>query len=274
MTDHETTACAAVIDIINRRSGKFYQIASRPDKQNRNSRDIDFIITVDEGPDIAVEHTTLDSFNNQRGLGQMVVQFIGRVEQQFCQFLPANTYYKLTLPSNFIRDTSKREQRDAISQLLEWMPKIINTLSPHGRQVSIDLVDGRFKAWLERGGTHPRLNGRLLPGQIAPTNLEEQRIERLDRAMKDKLPKLAPYSKTGYETLLILDDTDYALSNSRLIEEATLYLRSNHLSLLPDHIYQLTTFKDEIVEGWVLKERGLWAEQILNRGPFYDFMKP
>ena len=273
MCDHEIFTCHAVIDIIERRSGNLYKIIRRPDKENRDSKDIDFILTTTEGPDIAVEHTTLDSFENQRGLGHIAVKYIQAVEKEIMPYMHTDTYYYLTMPSHFISNTSKNEQRSVLSELLTWIPDVIESLQPHGHQISRDLLHGRYRFWFGRGGTHPKLNGKLLAGQIAPNNMEEQRLNRIDRAMSDKLNKLAPYKLKGYETLLILDDTDYALSNSMLVEENVLSLHSKYEYCLSNHIYQLTSFKDEIVEAWMLKENELWTDKIPNRGPFYKFKK-
>ena len=101
--------------------------------------------------------------------------------------------------------------------------------------------------------------------------MEEQRINRIDRAMSDKLQKLTPYQLKGYETLLILDDTDYALSDSMTVEETVIALRGKYKCCLSNHIYLLTSFKDDIVEAWLLKEQERWTNEIFNRGPFYEF---
>ena len=184
-----------------------------------------------------------------------------------------DTYYYLTIPSNFVSSTSKKEQRDVLSELMIWIPDVIESLKPHGRQISRELLDSRYKFLFGRGGTHPKLNGKLLPRQIPPDNIEEQRINRIDRAMSDKLQKLTPYQLKGYETLLILDDTDYALSDSMTVEETVIALRGKYKCSLSNHIYQLTSFKDDIAEAWLIKEQEIWTNKISNRGPFYEFTK-
>jgi len=273
MLDHETIACNAVINVIKRRIGKQYRIFSRPDTENRDSKDIDFILTATDGPDIAVEHTTLDSFENQRGLGHMAVKYIKNVETKIKPYMQKDTYYYLWMPSHFVNSTSKKEQRDVLSELLTWIPDVIESLKPHGRKISREILDRRYKFWFGRGGTHPKLNGTLLPGIIAPDNMEEQRINRIYRAMSDKLQKLFPYKLKRYETLLILDDTDFSLSNSMTVEETVINVREKYKGCLSNYIYQLTSFKDDIVEAWLLKEQEKWANEISNRGPFYEFNK-
>ena len=271
MDDHENVAIAAVIEIIKRRTARSYWIECRPDEKNRNSKDIDFILSSEQGPNLAVEHTTVESFDNQRGFGQLVVQFVGRIEEQFRPFLLPDTYHYLTIPTDFVPRTTKSEQQRAISQIVTWMQNVMHELEPHGKRVSLDLMDGQFRVWFGRGGNHVKLNGRLHPRQMAPPNLEEQRPIRLKRALSDKLPKLLKYKTVGYETLLVLDDVDMALSNNVLVEETITDLCSRHSFDPPDHIYQLTSFGDEIVEGWIIKERDSWGRRIQNPGPFYEF---
>lgn len=128
MFDHETIACHAVIDVIKRRTGNLYRICSRPDIENRDSKDIDFILTATDGPNIAVEHTTLDSFENQRGLGHMAVKYIQNVEKQIKPYMQTDTCYYLTIPSHFVSSTSKKEQRNVLSELITWIPDVIESL--------------------------------------------------------------------------------------------------------------------------------------------------
>lgn len=244
-------------------------VEQRPDRDNRNNKDIDFVLYCEGQPRIAVEHTSIESFEGQRTFGQIHLQFTEKIVQLLD--VPGNTYYKLCCPTEMYEDLEKKD-RDALAQTIaEWASHNMKLLKPHGRMNSLQLMNGKYTIWLGQGSNYPPLNGKVLPALMAPKEMDESRKQRIDRALSDKLPKLQPYKQKGMLTFLILEDWDISLSNADLIKNLLLRIKQNYIDQLPYGILQVTSYQNEIIEAWLVKEDAKWSSRISNRGPFYDF---
>lgn len=269
MSEIEETCRNALLFVIWKRRHFLYVIADRPDEQNRGKKDIDFVLQSAGHPGIAVEHTSIESFEGQRRVGFIHADFTKHVEQLVA--VPPDTYLKLACPTEMHVQLSKRERDRLVPSVAAWVTQTVPLLKPHGRSLPLTIAGGKFTIWIGQGGSHPQLNGKLLAALMAPKNLDESREQRLERALLEKLPKLLRYDEQGMLTYLILEDWDISLSNSMIVKDVLLKLRRKHADLLPYGILQVTSYRDKIVEAWLVKEGEKWSSRIYNRGPFYEF---
>ena len=273
--DHEARACEAVIEIIRRRSRQRYRIESRPDKENRGSQDIDFILSSkDVATKFAVEHTTLESFENQRTDSHMIDSFVERLKKECEGHVRPYTFYLLHIPTDMVRRTKGKQQERIIDELLTWIPTVMDDMDPYkNRWASIETFGHRI--WLSMRNSY-HFSRILVPAQIVPYDEDSQRrVARVDRALADKLPKLHDYKTAGYDTILILE-APWAdiLSNSTLVAESTMRASVGHEHHLPDYIYQVSSFVDRIDEGWVLKDHAQWRKDVPENGPYRNLAQP
>lgn len=272
MSGIEELSCDALRYVIWRRKHFLYAVESRPDKKNRNSKDIDFVLDCQGRPKVAVEHTSIESFEDQRKTGSRHADFTKKVSQLVQ--VPQDSYYKLACPAEMYIELSKRERDDLVPQVAALVSQNLRLLRPHGRSNPFQILSGRFTLWIGKGGDYQEFNGKLLAALIAPKGLEEGRGARISRALFEKLPKLVPYAKQGMLTYLVLEDWDIGISNSMLVKNVLLKMKRKYSDQLPYGILQLTSYRDRIVEAWLVKEGSRWSSRISNRGPFYDFLLP
>jgi hypothetical protein len=269
MADYEQVACDALRSILLVRKKVLYFVDKRPDRENRNSKDIDFVLSCQGKPHVAVEHTSLESFEGQREIAAIHFAFVNEISKRLS--LPQDTYFKLACPIEMYRHLPRKRRQLYETKIVQWITSSIHLLKPHGRMIQLPIENGKYILWLGRGGSHQNLNGRLLPSMVAPTNLDTERNQRIDRALNAKLPKLLPYQQKGFLTYLLLEDWDISLSNSQLVKNGVLKLKKKYSNILPYSIIQMTSYNDHIVEAWIVKENKKWASRIYKHGPLYEF---
>ena len=243
MKDNEEIACNALRSVLLVRGGTFYTIERRPDKENSNSKDIDFVMGCPGQPRIAVEHTSIESFEGQLSIGFMHADFVNEIARQIN--IPSSTYYKLNIPVEMYIEAARKDRDSLITTIANWINFSMPNLKPHGRQTKIDVLGGKYAIWLGQGGSHPNLDGKLIPSLIAPKELESARKERIARALSSKLPKLIPYGTNGMLTFLLLEDWDISLSNSQIIKDVVLKVRREYREAMPYAMVQVTSVSGE-----------------------------
>jgi hypothetical protein len=94
------------------------------------------------------------------------------------------------------------------------------------------------------------LDGRFFLRPIAPANLEQQRVARLQTAYQRKSPKLAKWKQdSGARTVLVLEEDDLWLTNHFGVAEALVPAEATTPDA-PDEIFLVSTGVDQT--WWVV----------------------
>jgi hypothetical protein len=65
-----------------------------------------------------------------------------------------------------------------------------------------------------------------VPGISVPSDIERERLKTVSESLAEKLPKIHRYRKSGYTTILALEDVDIALSNATAVERVVISIKS------------------------------------------------
>ena len=148
--------------------------------------------------------------------------------------------------------------REAQSALIKWIEanaRRIPVAQRYGRHANAPLgesaSDVPFRFSLHRTispASDSPLRGRFFLGPIAPANLEEQRVARLQTACVRKYPKLAKWKRdSGARTVLVLEEDDLSLTNHFRVADAL------------DRAEETTPDAPEEVYMVALTEHGGWS---------------
>jgi hypothetical protein len=264
----EDNIVKALIKIILRREGVCFKIGSEPEKVNRLTKDIEVVLVYDNRR-IAVEHTRIESFTNQISNVHRLNQVRTRIEKELKGRVPDDRYFVLTLPTEYLCSLRKSDIDKQASTIVTWVEQESRNLGEK-LTAKLTLPDADQDVWLQCRWSHKELNGNVITGLLAPKNLDQKRSERYEKIFSDKLPKLHRYEERQYETVLVIEDIDIALSNPVIAGELLQQIARHHKSIMPMSIYYFSTNKKHIYDAWVIKEGDKWLESVANRGPFYD----
>jgi hypothetical protein len=253
---NEQNACEAFITILKSLTDIEYVESESPDEVNRSTPDVDFILVSrgDEDDKIAVEHTTVESFDGQRKYAKEWSKIVCSVNAGCRERIPHDRYYFLAAPPKIVDSLVRESRVQFVRQFSSWVvetaPKLL-------------LVDSYTHAEYEGhkitlicSGDHERLNGKVWGIPEEPENQKALQSERLGRAVKDKVPKLTKYKEEqGFKTALLLEDVAGTLSGSTL--------RGYEISLEEvDYIVVFVSNEDRMIIGNVWKEGSVWYSPV------------
>jgi hypothetical protein len=247
---NELDACAAFITILKSLTDMDYEVSASPDEENRSTPDIDFVLASsnDENDKIAVEHTTVQSFEGQIKYVKRWCEIVCSVNAGCKERIPPDRYYFLAAPPEIVDSLVGESRVQFVSYFSSWVAKTAPTLL---------LVDSYMqteyevhKITLICSGDHERLNGNVWGIPEEPESQKALQSERLWRAVEDKLPKLMKYKKPGFKTALLLEDVAGTLRGSTL---------SSYEDLAEvDYIVVFVSNEDRMIIGNVWKEGSVW----------------
>ena len=264
MTDsHALNACFALLDVLRQRHGKKSMVVEHPDELDRINKPVDCIIESNGGQTVAVEHTTIESIENQRKFSSMARRFVRWIEET--DAIPSDCYAVLALPVNFFRSFNDGYREQYVRVFRDWINEALPALQTanSNKGVPKEIAGNRF--WLAYGGAYPRIYGKISPRISVGDTVEAERIRRIEYVFTAKLPKLARYRVYGTKTLLIFDDADISLSNKWLVQDAIAAVVQTDEWVLPDKIVNMTQgVEDNIVDAWFLKDGHSWNDDVVN----------
>ena len=197
--ENEINACNAFIEILQRIKGVEYSIERYPDKENRNSQDVDFILAPKDKngqlPKIAVEHTIVEAHGKQIAYVKQSYDIVEKINQRCQGKLPTNRWFKIVVPTALIIDTSKESRDQFIEEMSNWIPDIAETLTTDDQWSS--LLYNRHEVSLICRGSDSEQNGKIGRMPTRPEEADKERQDRLCRVFEEKLPKLIKYKKKG-----------------------------------------------------------------------------
>ena len=181
---------------------------------------IDLIATAADGAVIALEHTTIESFEYQLHEARQLEALLLPLENQFDGQLPTDRTYRLAVGIGAVADPTL-DPTEVQAGLIPWIVATAPTLpagdpgvaphhQAHGRPplLPVDVVLSAWPPTTAHGG------GQLTVwrfGDSDASTMLDRRVARLRTAMSRKLPKLLAHDRS--HTVLVLEDVDLSMSN-------------------------------------------------------------
>jgi acyl carrier protein len=238
-----------------------YQITRWPDKEERNTRACDAYAEAAGAGPLAIEHTNIETFYNQKLDSARFVKILGELEAELKTAFASNVL--LTVPTFAIQPGTNWQNIKAA--LREWLLKNVPTL-PVGRtdhniagvpfRVSIN-KDDELRSWFGVARWEP-------PGLD-----RNELVESIAAALADKNNQLQRYRTAGAETILILESQDIALVSPASLYKA--FLRASERVTTPniDQVWIAETYDPE---NCCQLECYLASEAIMDRANPENFM--
>jgi len=253
---NEQSACEAFITILYNLTGKQYVQLESPDERNRVTPDVDFLLESndDEHETIAIEHTILESFEGQIEYVKRSYDIVGSINLECDNKIPNDRYYFLAIPpeliDSLVGETRKRFVRDFASWIAEVAPRL-----EIDKTTESDYEGHNIK--LICSGNNQELNGNLWRMPQQPENDEILRAQRLNRAIADKLPKLAKYKESNFTTALLLEDIASIPSTVMVSSD-----EKRKIGNIIDYLVVFASNKDRMVIGNIWKEKSIWHSSV------------
>jgi hypothetical protein len=190
----------------------------------------------------AFEHTGIEPFEGQIKLETQA--YFHPLRDMFSGPIPPGEQYELQVPFGATLTLPKAQINSVISALGGWIrregPKL--TLAPIGRYgtPAVRQPDAivPFKAALYRNSL-PGAPGHLLVTHRVD-ELDDSRTARIERACRQKFPKLAVWKNGGMRTILILEENDIQLTNVVDVCRSLLQVEGS-FQFKPNEVYLITT---------------------------------
>lgn len=214
------------------------QIIDWPDKKPGASREIDALA---ESPDVrvAIEHTSVDSFDDQRADSARFMEVIGKLESELRGQIPSSLHLIVdcgAVPTK----TSWKKIHDI---LRSWIENAVHAL-PEGKSEH-NIPGVPFPVYIRKDSSgKPGLS----VARYAPD--DHTLPDRLRSQIKDKAAKLNKYKEAGCFTILLLESSDIALMSPSILRSAVKTACSPDLPAGVDSIWYADTAVPETVEFW------------------------
>lgn len=166
-----------------------------------DDKDEPFKIDALAGP-YAVEHTSIDIAQDQRGHEAQFQRLIGPLEEEFCGLLSNRLSIRMPYAS-FAIGFPGNEMTDALRR---WLRSEAPALPLGTHDVSISGLPYESKVWVKASRA-----GGVFFSRHAPDDSDVG--IRLATVISRKMKKLAPWRTRGYQTLLLIESSDIALMN-------------------------------------------------------------
>lgn len=268
LPDNQGRACEAAVRVIEKRLGAKRGLIQRPETDSMCPVDMRIDYLVDIGSATwAIEHTLIEAFPNQIQDGYQFSRLVAPLESAFSKGLPTPGAYHLIVPPGALKGVKRHELPELQNAISEWIGRSIPKLGAPPNHIIADRPSGmRSDIQLARLKA-PWREGRLSVVREKPVDLENKRVERIQGALSDKLPKLRRWESSSTRSMLVLEDCDIALSNDYLIGKAFLEAIKG-ADGLPDYICLVETCTPAWAVYVLAADRELAPQ---SRHEFYEF---
>ena len=181
-----------------------YQIARWPDRDNRSSRDCDAFAEAPGAASLAIEHTKVQTFNNQKLDSARFLKVCGELENELKQSF--QTWVSMTVPVHAIQPGTNW---NGIKETLRaWLLGNVDSL-PLGRS-DCEILGVPFRFTIHK---HDSQSPVFTVGRWAPEEkvINAELVQIFKNALQDKDDQLRRYHETGATTILILESDDFSL---------------------------------------------------------------
>lgn len=260
---NEHNACEAFITMLKALTGTKYMQSESPDEQNRETRDVDFLIVSnsDESDMIAIEHTILESYEGQIGYVNRSYDIVGSINKDCKNKIPDDRYYFLSIPPELSDSLVGKNRVLFVSNISSWVSEEAQKLS----------IDSQTQIEYEKKiitlmccGSDVQLNGNVWRAPQSPDNQELMQTKRLIRSIEDKLPKLRDYKERGFTTALLLEAIAFIPSTITQRSHGMSSEIKNTIRRVVDYIIVFGSNEDRMIVGNVWKEKSIWHLSIPN----------
>jgi len=269
--DNERKACDAVARSLEALANAKRSNAYSPEDQG-SSAPVEYVFDLD-GKTYAIEHTIVEAFQGQINTGIDFGAFIAPIEDALDHKLPVPGMFRLSFPIDPSKGIKRRDMEKVQAAVIAWVQEKALELhaecpeqptrqrKPNGhsnfRKGNVEGLSCEILLYRETGWWMPdKGKGRLLAARFAPPKYEELRKDRIEAALKKKLPKLKAWKDQGARSVLVLENGDLFLSNHIIILEAVergLVGRND----LPDEVWLVDTTIEAEWTVWCLIRDGV-----------------
>lgn len=213
------------------------EVIEEPDKRIRNSEACDAIAIIGK-KNVAIEHTSIDSYKNQREENALFYKFFQPIKEILEKELRVSGKFFLSTESSI---NLKGFDYDKVRlEIIEWCLKNAGNLefgspdtAPH-HFISKKFKGIPFKITLYRWPGKNRV-------QLSSASFDEIKYklqEVLESTLETRGRKVAKYSESGYRTVLLIESNEIQLLNDYIIREAFSQLpKKLEDKEIPDEIY-------------------------------------
>lgn len=224
MEDHEVID--AFIEHLRALGHPHLRVDQRPDKENRDSSDIDAI-----AGKFAIEHTSVDTLPNQRRDSDWFMRAAGGFEQEI--LIKPQFRLEITLEYNAIG--TGQNWTEIRQSLKNWISNDAVNLS-EGRHVLDDVPGVPFLLRvIKANDRHPG----VFFARLEPK--DDTLVHRIRKLLDRKATKLAKYQGRETTTVLLVENEDIALMNDSKLLEAVRDAYSDGLPLGVDEVWYVDT---------------------------------
>lgn len=252
MKPNEEDACKAFIKILSTVTGRQYEIERLPEVTNRTSPDVECILISKAGhsPEIAVEHTIVESFEDQMAYVNQSYDIVEEVNVQSKGRLPVDRYYYLIVPPPLVRSLRGRRRKEFVVDVSLWVASIAKTLAVDQGSLPHD----HYKVKLGCGGSFPGMDGNVFRCPTQPEKAEELQRARFRRAISEKERKLRRYKEKGFGTALLLEDVGGSLRDHKARWRDLTRTQKRLICESVDYMVILVSNNQKMITGRVWKE--------------------
>jgi hypothetical protein len=237
----------AVQELSNARNGGPLTVDGYPDEVERQQPAID-LVAHDRLGTIIAEHTRIESYPAQLYDNKRVTEVFAGFADRFGHSLDAPGCYTLAIDTGTGHAFPRKNQAYELDRLTQWVRSQslpVPELPPHSRNhVTAEPPTVPIPVTLYRMGCHSDDDGSLRVAFHRSPDLETQRAERIDQAFLAKAPKLEAARHDGDVTLLVLESSDYIMSNPVLVAQGV-YAAAKNCTSLPGAIICVDTTAGE-----------------------------
>ncbi len=223
-----------LLDAYNGAVGSSYVVTRRPDKDNRDSADIDAYAESPGRKPLAIEHTKIQSLQDQNRDSAWFMQGLGALETELSGVFPF--CFDLVFPyQNVAPGKDWAAMRAAVKN---WFLAHAASLS-EGRTTH-QVAGLPFPiAVSKRASTRHKV---FLMRQVPPGDVESLLLAEMQKSLGHKYAKLSQYREAGAVAVLVLESEDIALVSEQSLYKA--FLRATRDQPRPnlDQVWLASTF--------------------------------
>jgi hypothetical protein len=242
------------------------QVVDWPDDEDHAHQTVELVARDHAGGELAVEHTRIESFSEQIDDRLAIHRYFPRGGPQIPGRDDAGRYILSILPGA-VRAVTRRQRRHVVSAVTAWVTENLDRVPwPHTPPAPTSLLGGHPELPFEWALWRSLPDDARLAGPLAsvvpihyvqPPDLENLRVQRLERTLADKVPKLLTAGGGHRRCILVLEDRDSDMSGPLLVSRALQIAAGDRA--LPDVIYMLYTRGCDPIMG-VLYADGRWTD--------------
>ena len=206
-----------------------------------------------EGRLLAFEHTSIQAFENQVELSIHAAAFFKPIERTISSVLPHSEKYMLYVPvtaTQELKGLTPRKKEQTRGVIIDWVRKLAPTLpvSPCFGKLNWQSVPGvPFPMCLCKSGEASDPDEPIWIIRVVERDLSEARQNRIRRAYKERVEKLAAWKRdSNARTVLILETIEGPVQWK--VADVVLDI-ANATENRPDAIYLVMTHNDH--QWWV-----------------------